>query len=63
MPSNVLSVKDVNAAMSAGATQDGTAKSNVKSMEYHRQVLQSKMAEEGAQERPNPEHGFPCARG
>lgn len=43
MSSNVLSAKDVNANLSA---QDTTAKSEVKSMEYHRQVLQSKMDEE-----------------
>ena len=43
MSSNVLSPKDANAAMTAAT--DATAKPDVKSMEYHRQVLQSKIEE------------------
>ena len=45
MSSNVLANKDINAAVVSNQQQlDG--KAQVKSMEYHRQVLQSKMAEE-----------------
>lgn len=45
MSTNVLADKDVNAAM---ATQDGPTegKPDVKNLEYHRQVLQSKIAQE-----------------
>ncbi|POS81043.1 hypothetical protein DHEL01_v200559 [Diaporthe helianthi] len=38
---NVLGAKDANLPVAAAAAADPTAK--VKSMEYHRQVLQSKM--------------------
>ncbi|KAI1853727.1 hypothetical protein JX265_003940 [Neoarthrinium moseri] len=41
MPSNVLSDKDVNTFVVPQADA-----ANIKSMEYHRQVLQSKMEEE-----------------
>lgn len=44
MAKNVLSNKDVNAAMAEPQTQ-GLDK-DVKSMEYHRQVLHSKMAQD-----------------
>ncbi|ORY71151.1 uncharacterized protein BCR38DRAFT_479670 [Pseudomassariella vexata] len=43
MSSNVLASKDVNANMTS---QDGSAKGDVKSMEYHRQALQAKIEEE-----------------
>lgn len=44
MSSNVLAAKDVNTSM-ASQQQSGleSSKADVKSMEYHRQVLQSKM--------------------
>lgn len=48
--STALANKDANLAMSAaatGAALNPNAKPDVKSMEYHRQVLQSKMAEQG----------------
>jgi len=41
MSAKVLSNKDVNAAMAQ--PQDSAAKPDVKSLEYHRQMLQSKM--------------------
>ncbi len=40
MSSNILSDRDVNVAMAA---QEPAGKPDIKSMEYHRQVLQSKM--------------------
>lgn len=43
MSSNVLADKDVNATTAAQQPQVG--KAEVKSMEYHRQVLQSKLDE------------------
>lgn len=43
MSSSVLSDKDVNAA---AAQQPANQKGEVKTMEYHRQVLQSKLDEE-----------------
>lgn len=43
MSSNVLSDRDVNAAM---AEQQQLSSKDVKSMDYHRQVFQNKMAEE-----------------
>ncbi|KAK0651924.1 hypothetical protein B0T16DRAFT_323158 [Cercophora newfieldiana] len=39
--SNVLAAKDVNMSLSSAPESNG--KGDVKSMEYHRQVLQSKM--------------------
>ncbi|TVY83443.1 hypothetical protein LSUE1_G002149 [Lachnellula suecica] len=42
MSSNVLADKDINASATSGAVAGGAAK-DVKSMEYHRQVLQSKL--------------------
>ncbi|TVY41500.1 hypothetical protein LSUB1_G002673 [Lachnellula subtilissima] len=42
MSSNVLADKDINASATTGAPADGAVK-DVKSMEYHRQVLQSKL--------------------
>lgn len=48
--SNVLAVKDANAAM---ADPQATAnQKDLKSMEYHRQVFQSKMAQEETYGRP-----------
>jgi len=44
MSSNVLADKDINASATTGAPADGAVK-DVKSMEYHRQVLQSKLEE------------------
>ncbi|CAL3965854.1 hypothetical protein PZA11_002693 [Diplocarpon coronariae] len=44
MSSNVLADRDINAT-SANKVVDMDTKSEVKSMEYHRQVLQSKMEE------------------
>ncbi|GKT84884.1 SPO12-like protein [Colletotrichum tofieldiae] len=43
MSPNVLADKDVNAAV---VVNDSQAAKDVKSMEYHRQVLQNKMAQE-----------------
>jgi hypothetical protein len=44
MSSNVLADKDINAPATNGAPADGVK--DVKSMEYHRQVLQSKLNED-----------------
>ncbi|TDZ12805.1 hypothetical protein C8034_v011637 [Colletotrichum sidae] len=44
MSSNVLADKDVNAAVSSPKPDSGVK--DVKSMEYHRQVLHNKMAQE-----------------
>lgn len=41
--SGVLAAKDVNASMASVPADAGAVKPDVKSMEYHRQVLQSKM--------------------
>jgi len=41
--SNVLTSKDANAGIAGPATQDPAGKPDIKSMEYHRQVLQNKM--------------------
>ncbi|CCF47555.1 hypothetical protein CH063_15902 [Colletotrichum higginsianum] len=49
MSPNVLADKDVNAAVVANDLQ---ATKDVKSMEYHRQVLQSKMAQEKYDHKP-----------
>jgi hypothetical protein len=47
MSSNVLAARDVNASLpaqnQAGAQTDGPVKPDVMSMEYHRQVFQSKI--------------------
>ena len=43
--SNVLAEKDVNTSAPTGQ-QDAAVKPDVKNMEYHRQVLQSKIEEE-----------------
>jgi hypothetical protein len=44
MSSNVLADKDINAPATNAAPADGVK--DVKSMEYHRQVLQSKLNED-----------------
>ena len=44
MSSNVLADRDINAAAAQQPTNTN-AKADVKSMEYHRQVLQSKLEE------------------
>ncbi|GKT49151.1 uncharacterized protein ColSpa_09332 [Colletotrichum spaethianum] len=49
MSPNVLADKDVNAAV---VVNDSQAAKDVKSMEYHRQVLQSKMAQEKYDHKP-----------
>jgi hypothetical protein len=43
--SNPLGAKDPNTALTGTLVQDPTAKPDIKSMEYHRQVLASKMEE------------------
>lgn len=47
---NVLAAKDVNASMPSATEPNGllgaNGKPDVKSMEYHRQVLQSKMEQD-----------------
>ncbi|CRK15755.1 hypothetical protein BN1708_011547 [Verticillium longisporum] len=58
MSSNVLAAKDVNAPF---AIADQTAvKGDVKSMEYHRQVLQNKMEQE--KYAPSPPRDHPVQR-
>ena len=42
---NVLADKDINASATAQNNVQGEAKADVKSMEYHRQVLQNKLEE------------------
>ncbi|KDN63052.1 hypothetical protein CSUB01_00126 [Colletotrichum sublineola] len=49
MSPNVLADKDVNAAV---VVNDVQAAKDVKSMEYHRQVLQNKMAQEKYDHKP-----------
>lgn len=46
MSSNILSDKDVNAPVAIAAPQGLEKGTEIKSMEYHRQVLQSKMSDE-----------------
>ncbi|KAF4511193.1 hypothetical protein G6O67_003013 [Ophiocordyceps sinensis] len=59
MSSNVLSDKDVNAPV---AEQQAPGK-DVKSMEYHRQVFQSKMAEDKSSKYVSPSDNImsPCS--
>lgn len=40
---NVLAAKDVNTSITGPVSQDPAAKGDIKSMEYHRQVLQQKI--------------------
>ncbi|KAK3328415.1 hypothetical protein B0T19DRAFT_424475 [Cercophora scortea] len=53
MSSNVLATKDVNMSMGGGAAEavDGA---DIKSMDYHRQVLQSKMEEDEGKQYISP---------
>jgi hypothetical protein len=46
MTPNVLSDKDVNASVTQYDADTNTGKSDIKTMEYHRQVLQSKIEQE-----------------
>ncbi|EON98689.1 putative spo12-like protein [Phaeoacremonium minimum UCRPA7] len=59
MSTNVLSAKDVNATMTS---QESNSKSSIKSMEYHRQVLQSKMEEAQTKQYISPSDNImsPC---
>lgn len=45
MSSNVLADRDINASSTGAANVKADGKMDVKSMEYHRQVLQSKLDE------------------
>ncbi|KAB5563016.1 hypothetical protein GE09DRAFT_1219598 [Coniochaeta sp. 2T2.1] len=60
--SNVLSTKDANASIVGTTVQDPTAKGDVKSMEYHRQVLQNKMEQDKGQTYISPSDNImsPC---
>ncbi|CAK7202556.1 hypothetical protein SEUCBS139899_005280 [Sporothrix eucalyptigena] len=57
----VLGDKDVNTAITAGTTLSKDGK-DIKSMEYHRQVLQSKMEAEGPKQYVSPSDNImsPC---
>jgi hypothetical protein len=46
MPSHILSEKDTNAHFVQMGSATADRKPDLKSMEYHRQVLQSKMEQE-----------------
>ncbi|TDZ22565.1 hypothetical protein Cob_v004495 [Colletotrichum orbiculare MAFF 240422] len=60
MSSNVLADKDVNAAVSSPKPDSGVK--DVKSMEYHRQVLHNKMAQEKSKTYISPSDNLmsPC---
>ncbi|KAF6819762.1 hypothetical protein CSOJ01_01169 [Colletotrichum sojae] len=60
MSSNVLAEKDVNTPIAA-ANNDSASK-DVKSMEYHRQVLQNKMSQEKSKTYISPSDNImsPC---
>ncbi|PNY27722.1 Uncharacterized protein TCAP_02336 [Tolypocladium capitatum] len=60
MSNQVLGDKDINAAMAE--QQQQTPGKDVKSMEYHRQVFQSKMAEETSSKYVSPSDNImsPC---
>lgn len=62
MSGTVLSDEDVNAPLVEHQKQQESAK-DVKSMEYHRQVFQSKMAEEKAAKYVSPSDNImsPCS--
>ncbi|PQK14899.1 hypothetical protein BB8028_0005g04190 [Beauveria bassiana] len=62
MSSHVLSNKDVNASMEQQQQQTAQSK-DVKSMDYHRQVFQSKMAQEPTQQYVSPSDNImsPCS--
>ncbi|KAK3685962.1 hypothetical protein B0T22DRAFT_538190 [Podospora appendiculata] len=54
MSSNVLGTKDVNMSMGGAPEADGADMKDVKSMDYHRQVLQSKMEEDEGKQYISP---------
>ncbi|KAF9881163.1 hypothetical protein CkaCkLH20_01313 [Colletotrichum karsti] len=60
MASNVLAEKDVNTPVAAATNEPGSKE--VKSMEYHRQVLQDKMAQENSKTYISPSDNImsPC---
>ncbi|KAK3945817.1 Spo12 family-domain-containing protein [Diplogelasinospora grovesii] len=63
--SSVLAAKDVNMSLSNNNTQaqqDATGKPDVKSMEYHRQVLQSKIEQDESKTYISPSDNImsPC---
>ncbi|ROT39194.1 hypothetical protein SODALDRAFT_332617 [Sodiomyces alkalinus F11] len=62
MPLHALSDKDVNAPVQTSMVADPLDKSNVKSMEYHRQVFQNKIAEEKTKQYISPSDNImsPC---
>ncbi|KAK4127624.1 hypothetical protein N657DRAFT_548441, partial [Parathielavia appendiculata] len=47
MSANVLAARDVNVSISTKPEADANTKPGVMSMEHHRQVLQSKMEQDG----------------
>ncbi|KAL1900204.1 hypothetical protein Sste5346_002514 [Sporothrix stenoceras] len=61
---SVLGDKDVNAAIAAdaGSSNNKDSGKDIKSMEYHRQVLQSKMEAEGPKQYVSPSDNImsPC---
>ncbi|KAJ9130264.1 hypothetical protein NKR19_g9969 [Coniochaeta hoffmannii] len=60
--SNVLAAKDVNMSVTGAAAQSPPAKGDIKSMEYHRQVLQQKMDQAQGQTYISPSDNImsPC---
>ncbi|OIW29549.1 hypothetical protein CONLIGDRAFT_680392 [Coniochaeta ligniaria NRRL 30616] len=60
--SNVLAAKDANMNIASTAAQDQPGKPDIKSMEYHRQVLQSKMDQAQGQTYISPSDNImsPC---
>lgn len=61
MSSSALTSKDVNASVAASVAQDpkAAASADVKSMEYHRQVLQSKIDNKSEYASPFPPFPLP----
>lgn len=58
----VLGDKDVNAAIADTASKDAKDSKDIKSMEYHRQVLQSKMQSDEPKQYVSPSDNImsPC---
>ncbi|CAK7220760.1 hypothetical protein SBRCBS47491_004296 [Sporothrix bragantina] len=58
----VLGDKDVNTAITTGTAASKDGAKDIKSMEYHRQVLQSKMEAEGPKQYVSPSDNImsPC---
>ncbi|CAK7271846.1 hypothetical protein SEPCBS57363_004832 [Sporothrix epigloea] len=58
----VLGDKDVNTAITSGTIHSNDSSKDIKSMEYHRQVLQSKMEAEGPKQYISPSDNImsPC---